>query len=75
MDDALRMNNDFHPRHLDTKEPMRLDHFEPFIEERGRIDRDLWSHTPGRMFQRLFRCDRGELFAAFREMVRRTRSE
>ena len=60
MDDALRMDNHFHPLHLDSEKPVRLDHLEAFVEERGRIDRDFRSHVPGRMLQRLFRRDRIE---------------
>src|SRR2546421_439174 len=62
MDNALWMNHDFHPVHLDAKEPMRLDHFEPFVKQSGRIDRDFWSHVPGGMLQCLLDRDRSELF-------------
>ena len=51
------MNNHFHPRHLDSEKPVRLDHLQALVEERGRIDRDLRPHVPGRMLQRPLRCD------------------
>ena len=58
MNDALRMNHHFDPLHLDAEKPVRLDHFQSFIEESGGIDRDLRTHVPGRMFQRLLGSDR-----------------
>ena len=58
MHDALRMNHHFDPLHLHAEEPVRLDHFQPFVKERGGIDRDLRAHVPGRMLQRLFERDR-----------------
>ena len=57
MHDALRMDHHFDAFHLDPKQPARLDHLQPLIKERGRIDRDLRTHVPRRMFQRLLRCE------------------
>ena len=57
MDRALRLyhNSDLIVGH--GKEMMRLDHFEAFIHERGRIDRNLATHVPRRMAERLFNRD------------------
>ena len=57
MHDALRMNHDFDSLHLHAEKPMRLDHLQPFVEECGGIDRDLRTHVPGRMLERLFDGD------------------
>ena len=51
MHDRLRMN-----QHVDVacgqiEQPVRLDHLEPFVHERRRIDGDLAAHAPGRMLQ------------------------
>src|SRR6266566_1616529 len=63
MHDALRMDNDFDALHLDSEEPVRLDHLQPFVEQRRGIDCDLRPHVPGRMFERLLRRDRIEFIA------------
>src|SRR6266487_240436 len=63
MHDALWMDNNFNALHLDSEKPVRLDHLEPFVEQRCGIDCDLWSHVPGRMLERLLRRDRIEFIA------------
>ena len=62
-----------HLAHRDVEQPARLDHLQAFVEERGRIDRDLPAHVPGGMLQRLLDGDLGELRfgSALRETVRR----
>src|SRR6266536_4190880 len=55
MDNALRMDDDFDALHLDSEEPVRLDHLQPFVEQRRGIDCDLRPNVPGRMFERLLR--------------------
>src|SRR5436190_7621646 len=63
MHDALRMDNDFDLFHLHPEEPARLDHLQAFVEERGRIDRDLRSHVPSWMLKRLLGCDGIKIFS------------
>ena len=36
----------------ETKQPVRFDHFEPFVHQRGRVNRDLRAHVPRRVLQR-----------------------
>ena len=62
MHDALRMHDHADARHFDVEQPARFDHFEPLVEQRGGIDRDLAAHDPRRMFKRAFDGDRGKLF-------------
>src|SRR3989442_3733315 len=57
----LRMNDDVDLIGADAEEPMRLDHLEALVHQRRRIDRDLASHPPGRMLQRLFGGDARQL--------------
>ena len=38
-----------------AEQPVRLDHLEPLVHQRRRIDRDLPAHPPGRMLQRVGR--------------------
>src|SRR5258706_2728867 len=61
MDDALRMDHYRDAADFNVEEPARLDHFQAFVKERGRIDGDLAAHDPGRMFQRAFDSDGREL--------------
>ena len=56
MDDALRVDDDVDPGHLDIEEPARLDHLQPLVEERGGIDGDLLAHVPCGMPERLLRA-------------------
>ena len=37
---------------VEPEQPVRLDHLEPFVHQRRRIDRDLRAHVPGRVLQR-----------------------
>ena len=39
------------------EQPVRLDHLEAFVHQRGRIDGDLAAHPPRRMAQRVLRRD------------------
>src|SRR6266404_1390770 len=61
MDDALRMDHYRDAADFNVEEPARLDHFQAFVKERGRIDGDLAAHDPGRMFQGPFDGDAREL--------------
>jgi hypothetical protein len=51
VDDALRMHDDLDLVHRHVEEPLGLDHFEAFVEERGAVDGDLAAHGPGGMLQ------------------------
>src|SRR5204863_34513 len=53
MNDALWMYHYFDVLHLDSEQPVRLDHLQPFVKQRRRIDSDFWTHIPSRVFQRL----------------------
>lgn len=66
--DALRMDDNLDLLHRHVEEPLRLDHFEAFVEERGAVDGDLAAHVPGRMLQSL--CD-GDI----RQLVGQQRAE
>jgi len=57
MDDALRVDDHFDALHFHTEEPAGLDHFQPFVEERGGVDGDFGAHAPGGMFERLGRSN------------------
>ena len=41
----------------DAEQPVRLDHLEALVHQRGRVDRDLAPHAPGRVAQRVFGPD------------------
>jgi len=70
MDDRLRVNDHVHTRHLDVEEPPSLDHLQALVEQRGRIDRDLSAHFPGRVLERLLDCHARQLLC--RESTKRT---
>src|SRR2546430_1877997 len=53
MYDALWMYHDFDVLHLDSEQPVRLDHLQSFVKQRRRIDSDFWTHIPSRVFERL----------------------
>ena len=57
MHDALRVYDHLDAGHFDVEEPTSLDHFQAFVEERGRIDGDLATHDPRRMLEGLFDGD------------------
>src|SRR5438876_11362386 len=61
MDDALRMDDYRDAADFYVEEPLRFDHFQAFVKERGGINRDLTAHDPGRMFQCPFDSDGWEL--------------
>src|SRR5438067_798665 len=61
MNDTLRVDDDLDTAHLDAEKPVRLDHFQAFVEQRCGIDGNLRSHVPGRVFQRLLWCNGIEL--------------
>ena len=42
----------------DVEQPARLDHLEPLVHQRRRVDRDLRPHPPGRVPERVVRRDR-----------------
>ena len=48
---ALRMHQHLYLTGLHTEEPLRLDHLEPLVHHRGRVDGDLRAHIPRRVFQ------------------------
>ena len=52
MHDALRVDDDIDPRDVHVEKPARLDHLQPLVEHRGRIDGDFFAHPPRRMAQR-----------------------
>ena len=53
--DALRVDDHVHARHRHVEEPARLDHLQPLVEQRGRVDGNLAAHIPGGVFE----CLRG----------------
>jgi len=55
--------NDLDPVVVDAEEVVRFDHLETFVGERGGVDRDLRSHVPGRVGQRLLGGHVDELVA------------
>src|SRR5262252_3719368 len=55
------MNQDLDAIARQPEQPMRLDHLEPFVHERRRVDRDLPPHLPGRMPERIVRRYRLEI--------------
>ena len=57
MHHALRVYDHLNSRHFDVEEPARLDHFEPLVEEGGRIDGDFAAHDPGGMLEGLLDGD------------------
>ena len=63
MDDRRRMHDDLDPVVRDREQEVRLDHLEPLVRKRRRVDRDLGSHRPGRVGKRLLGRDVGELVA------------
>ena len=63
VDDRRRVHDDLQLRVGHVEEPMRLDQLEPLVRERGGVDGDLRAHPPGRMRERLGRCDAAELGA------------
>ena len=65
MNDALRMHDDVDLRRTRAEQPVRLDHFEALVHERGRIYRNLAAHAPVWMCTRLVRRDRRQFVAFF----------
>jgi hypothetical protein len=62
VDDALRVVDDVDLLVPESVEPARLHDLVALVHERRRVDRDLRSHLPGRMTQRVLRRDAGERF-------------
>jgi hypothetical protein len=58
-----RVNDDLDLPVREPEQEVRLDQLEPFVRERGRVDRDLRAHAPGRVGQRVRACDIRQLFA------------
>src|SRR6185503_10880891 len=48
------MNGDRYAVGSESKQPTCFYHFQPFVHQRRRINRDLRTHLPGRMRKRLF---------------------
>ena len=53
MDHRLRMHLNLYLFRCKPEQPLRLDHLEPLVHHRRRIDRDLCPHAPVRVLQRL----------------------
>ena len=51
--DRLRMDDHLDPVVVDAEQLVGLDHLEPLVHERARVDRDLGSHRPRRVGERL----------------------
>ena len=56
VDDRGRVHDDLDPLVREPEEEVRLDQLEPLVGERGRVDRDLRAHAPGRVRERLARA-------------------
>ena len=61
VDDRGRVDDDLDPIVREPEEPVCLDHLEPLVRERCRVHRDLRSHRPGWMSQRVGDGHRGEV--------------
>ncbi len=61
MDDALRMDHDLDRSRADAEQPVRLDHLEPLVHHRRRVDGDLAAHHPVRVRARFVRRDLREI--------------
>ena len=55
MDDALGMYEYLDLRGIHIEEPFGLDHFQAFVDQGGRVDGDLGTHSPGGMAQGVLR--------------------
>src|SRR5690242_17317539 len=53
--DRRRVDDDLDPAVRHAEEEVGLDHFQPLVRQRGRVDRDLRAHVPGRMSERIGR--------------------
>ena len=62
MNNRLRMYHHLNLAGLYAKQPFGFDHFEPLVHHRGRINSDLSSHFPIRMFESLYFCHSLQLF-------------
>src|SRR5207253_7489543 len=60
MDYGLRMDDDADRVGRDAEEKMRLDDLQSFVHHRGGVDRDLWTHLPGRVRQGILDGDGAE---------------
>jgi hypothetical protein len=56
VDDALAVHDDLDAVHRDVEQPVRFDHLEALVHERGRVDGDLAAHIPRRVTQRVTGC-------------------
>ena len=73
--DRLRVDDDVDLIGGDVEQPVRLDHLEPLVHQRRRVDGDLPAHLPRRMLQRRVRRRRARApRAAARGTARPTRS-
>ncbi len=59
--DALGMDDDLDRVVADIVQPVCLDHLQPLVGERRRVDRDLGAHRPRRVAERLLGGDRGQV--------------
>ncbi len=57
MNDTLRVNHHFNLLGACAKQPVRLDHLQPFVHHGGRVNRYFSTHTPVGMCDRLLRRD------------------
>src|SRR5215207_8961078 len=56
MHDRGRLDHDLDPVIRKHEEEVRLEHLESFVSERRGVDRDLRTHLPGWMRERIVRC-------------------
>ena len=61
VDDRLRVHHHVDPVVGDAEQVVRLDQLEALVHQRGRVDRDLPAHVPGRVGERLLAGHRVEL--------------
>ena len=65
VNDTLRLYDNLDLIHRYIKQPLCFDHFQSFVDHRGRVDCDLASHLPIRMLQGIFYLDMKKLFPLF----------
>ena len=61
--DGLRMDDHVQPVIREPEQVVGLDQLQPLVHQRGRVDRDLASHVPGGVGERLLHADRLQLVA------------
>ena len=61
MNGGLRVDDDGYPISRDPEEMVRFDDFESLVHQGRGVDRDLSSHSPGRVIERILNGHRLEL--------------